>query len=242
MGNRRTLIAAAAIVLAAVSGIGVYLYVSSADKRAKQEVELVQAYVAAADIPKGMTGDAAMSAGLIEAAEVLRGSVPPSAVTDSGDLSGKIAAAKIQAGQYITEASFVSASEGGGGSLAATIGSSSRVAITISVDPQHGVAHAIAPGDRVDIYNVAGEGGAVLLLEDVKVLAVGLTTAANSNVQATPDGQAAPPENAGLITFEVTRDQAQQIADASSHGTLYLTLRALASVSGDRSVPASVPR
>ncbi len=240
MGNRRTLIAAAAIVLAAVSGIGVYLYVSSADKRAQDQVELVQAFVAVADIPKGMSGDAAISEGLIEPAEVLRGSVPPSAVTDSSTLSGKIAASTIQTRQYITESSFVSASEGGGGSLAATNGASSRVAITISVDPEHGVAHAIAPGDRVDFYQAAA--GAPLLLEDVKVLAVGLTTAANTTVEATPEGQAAPPTNAGLITFEVTRAEAQIIADANSGDqALYLSLRALASVAGDRSVSTSDP-
>jgi Flp pilus assembly protein CpaB len=190
-----------------------------------------------------MSGDAAMSEGLIVADEVLRGSVPPSAVRNSDDLRGKIAASTIQAGQYITSATFVSPSEGGGGSLAATIGSSNRVAITIEVDAAHGVAHAISPGDRVDVYDVVDKAaGATLLLEDVKVLAVGLTTAANTDVSANPDGQAAPPENAGLVTFELTREQAQLIADHAAHGTLYLSLRALASVGGDRSVPASSSR
>jgi Flp pilus assembly protein CpaB len=237
VGNRRTLIAAAAIVLAAVAGFGVYFYTSSADKRAEDQVKLVEAFIASGDIPKGMTGDAAFSAGLIEADKVLRGSVPPTAVTDASELSGEIASAKIEIGQYITDASFVSPSEAGGGSLAATIGGSDRVAITIAVTPEHGVAQGIAPGDRVDIYEVSE--GAALLLEDVKVLAVGLETAANTNVEATPEGQATPPANAGLITFEVSRSNAQVIAEANSHGALYLALRSLASASGNRSVPAS---
>ena len=234
MGNRRTLIAAAAIVLAAVSGIGVYLYVNSADKRAQDQVELVQAYVAAGDIPKGMSGDAALAAGLIEPAEVIRGSVPPEAVRDSSDLAGRVASATIQARQFITSASFVAPSEGGGGSLAAAIGSSGRVAVTISVNAERGVAHSIAPGDRVDILVVEG-GSADVLLDNVKVLAVGQETAASTETEgATSSG------GSGLITFELSPDEAQQVVAANSSGSLYLTLRPLASGGGaDRTAPAS---
>ena len=39
VGNRRTLLAAAAIVLAAAAGLGVYFYVSGADKRAENKVQ-----------------------------------------------------------------------------------------------------------------------------------------------------------------------------------------------------------
>ena len=240
MGNRRTLIAAAAIVLAAVSGLGVYLYVSSADERAQDQVELVEAFIAAADIPKGMSGDAALAEGLIQPAEVLRGSVPPEAVTDSSTLSGRVASATISAKQFITSTSFVSASEGGGGSLAAAIGSSNRVAVTISVDAERGVAHSIAPGDRVDIYRVAG-GEAGILLGNVKVLAVGQETAANA---AGTEGQASTAAaGSGLITFELTPEDARQVVAANNDGTLYLTLRALAAGGGsDSTVPASGAR
>jgi pilus assembly protein CpaB len=234
VGNRRTLIAAAAIVLAAVSGIGVYLYVSSADKRAQDQVELVQAYVAAGDIPKGMSGDAALAAGLIEPAEVIRGSVPPEAVRDSSDLTGRVASATIQARQFITSASFVAPSEGGGGSLAAAIGSSGRVAVTISVNAERGVAHSIAPGDRVDILVVEG-GSADVLLDNVKVLAVGQETAASTETEGSTSSG-----GSGLITFELSPDEAQQVVAANSSGSLYLTLRPLASGGGaDRTAPAS---
>jgi len=222
-------------VLAAVSGIGVYLYVSSADKRAQDDVDLVQAYVAVADIPKGMSGDAAISAGYIEPAEVLRGSVPPEAVKDSGDLTGKVAAATISAKQFITSASFVAASEGGGGSLAAAIGSSGRVAVTISVDAERGVAGSIAPGDRVDIL-MAGGGEASVLLDNVKVLAVGQETAASAASGEAPASGA----SSGLITFELTPEEARQVVAANTSGGLYLILRPLASGGGtDRTVPAS---
>ena len=237
MGNRRTLIAAAAIVLAAAAGFAVYFYTSGADERAEDQFELVEAFVAAADIPKGMSGDAALAEGLITADRVLRGSVPTAAVTDSSDLSGKVAAATIQAKQFITRASFLQASEGGGGSLASSIGSGDKVAVTISVSPEQGVANAIAPGDRVDVLVVDNTGAAVIL-EAVKVLAVGQETAANAGGS---DGQPSPvAATSGLITFELRPDEALAVVSANQNGTVYLTLRPLAASGGvDRSVPAS---
>jgi pilus assembly protein CpaB len=236
VGNRRTLIAAAAIVLAAAAGFAVYFYASGADQRAEDRVELVEAFVAAADIPKGMTGDAALAEGLITADQVLRGSVPAAAVKDSGLLSGKVAAATIQAKQFITAESFVEPSEGGGGSLASSIGGSDKVAVTISVDAERGVANAIAPGDRVDIF-VVDNGGATVLLEAVKVLAVGQETAANAGGT---EGQPSPiAAGSGLITFELRPDEALAVVSANKNGTVYLALRPLAASSGDRSVSAS---
>ncbi|MEX2267674.1 MAG: Flp pilus assembly protein CpaB [Acidimicrobiia bacterium] len=236
MGNRRTLIAAAAIVLAAAAGFAVFFYVSGADQRAEDQVELVEAFVAAQDIPKGMSGDAALAEGLITADRVLRGSVPAAAVKDSGLLSGKVAASTIQAKQFITEQSFVQPSEGGGGSLASSIGSGDKVAVTISVDPERGVANAIAPGDRVDVL-VVDNTGATAILEAVKVLAVGQETAASAGGT---DGQPSPTAaTSGLITFELRPDEALAVVSANKNGTLYLTLRPLAASGGDRSVSAS---
>ena len=236
MGNRRTLIAAAAIVLAAAAGLGVYFYVSQADQRAEDNVALVDAFVASTDIPKGTSGETAVAEGMIEPAKVLRGSVPPSAVLDSGLLEGKVAASTIQAKQYITLASFVSPSEGGGGSLAAAIGDRGLVAVTVSVDAERGVANQIAPGDRVNVA-VVSDGNAAYILENVKVLAVGTETAASATGG---EGEASPTAaGSGLITFELSPSDALAVVSANKSGTLYLTLRPLASSSSDSSVPAA---
>jgi Flp pilus assembly protein CpaB len=236
VGNRRTLIAAAAIVLAAAAGFAVYFYTSGADQRAQDRVELVPAFVAVADIPKGMTGDAALSEGLIVAEEVLRGSIPPAAIDDSGLITGKVAAATIQAKQFITAESFVAAAEGGGGSLASAIGGSDKVAVTISVDAERGVAHSIAPGDRVDIL-VVDNGAANVLLEAVKVLAVGQETAASAG--GTEGEASATAATSGLITFELRPDEALAVVNANKNSTVYLTLRPLSASSAGRSVSAN---
>lgn len=224
MGNRRTLLAAAAILLAAAAGMGVYFYVSGADERAQDKVATVEAFVAVRDIPKGTTGSSALSQGLIAPARVLRGSVPPAAVTDSSLLSGKVAAATIQAKQFITDGSFVAPSEGGGGTLAASIGSKEFVAVTVSFDAARAVANQIAPGDRVDLI-ATGEGNGGYLLRGVKVLAVGTETAATAtggNGQPSAEASAS-----GLITFEVTPEQAVAIVNQSRNGGIYLTLQPL---------------
>ena len=77
MSNRRTLMAAAAIVLALVAGIGVYMYASGADKRAQDNASFVSAYVANADIAKGTTGAEVLQAGLVDTGEGRQGFVAP---------------------------------------------------------------------------------------------------------------------------------------------------------------------
>jgi len=236
VGNRRSLLAAAAVLLAVAAGMGVYFYVSGADNRAQAKVETVEAFVAVRDIPKGMTGSTALSQGLIAPARTLRGSVPPSAVTDSSTLEGKVAAATIQSRQFITDSSFVAPAEGGGGSLAASIGAKDLVAVTISFDAARAVANQIAPGDRVDLISGGDKG--TYLLRGVKVLAVGTETAANA---AGGNGQpSATASSSGLITFEVTPDQALQIVTAGRDGGIYLTLQPLSAGAGAATaVPAS---
>ena len=238
MGNRRTLLAAAAILLAAAAGMGVYFYVSGADQRAQDKVQTVEAFVAVSDIPKSTSGSTALAQGLIAPQRVLRGSVPASALTNTSDLDGKVAASTIQAKQFITDASFVAPAEGGGGTLAASIGSPDTVAVTISFDSARAVANQIAPGDRVDMIDSDG----AYLLRSVKVLAIGAETAATATGGEGQPGQTA--SASGLITFEVTPDQALQIVNANSDGRLYLTLLPLSASggSGGGSVPANPGR
>jgi Flp pilus assembly protein CpaB len=238
VGNRRTLLAAAAVLLAVAAGMGVYFYVSGADRRAAEKVETVEAFVAVRDIPKGTIGRAALADGLIAPARVLRGSVPPAAVRDASTLGNKVAAATIQARQFITDASFVAPSQGGGGSLAASIGDKNLVAVTISFDAARAVANQIAPGDRVDIISMGEKNAGQYLLRGVKVLAVGTETAATA---AGGNGQPSPTAAAsGLITFEVTPDQALLIVSENRNGGLYLTLQPLSATGGSGgSVPAS---
>ena len=242
MSNRRTLMAAAAIVLAAVAGIGVYMYAANADKRAADDAGLVTALVATADIAKGTTGTEAVQAGLVRFERVARSSVPPSIVTDKATLADKVAAARIDAKQFITAQTFTSSTDGPGGAFASAIAKEDLVAVTVNVDPTHGVANQISPGDRVDIATSTTTNGttqADYMMRDVKVLAVGTSTVLQQ-AAATGGTASAPITPSGLLTFEVSSDDALRIITANSGGGLYLVLRPpTTSTTGGTSTAAS---
>jgi pilus assembly protein CpaB len=218
--------AAAAIVLAAVAGIGVYMYASNADQRAQEDAGFVEALVATSDIAKGTTGSEALQAGLVKKAKVARGSVPPAIISDPNELVERIASGRLDTKQFITEQTFVSAQEGVGGNFASAIARQNLVAVTVNVDAERGVANQVAPGDHVDIVTSrVDENGDPLseyFLRNVKVLAVGASTVLQAG-QVTAEG--ADTGLSGLLTFEVTPDDALRVIDANSGSSkLYLVL------------------
>jgi Flp pilus assembly protein CpaB len=227
--------AAAAIVLALVAGIGVYLSASGADKRAQDNASFVNAYVATADIAKGTTGAEVLQAGLVDKEKVAKGSLPPSAITSLDQLNGKVLSGPVNAKQFITAGTFVSEEDGLGSAFANQIKSDNLVAVTVTVDADRGVANQIAPGDHVNIAARAADpadatsGAYTYILDHVKVLAVGASVAAQQATQAgtSGDASAAAPTNSGVLTFEVTQDQALQIINANQGGSqIYLVLLA----------------
>jgi pilus assembly protein CpaB len=226
--------AAAAIVLALVAGIGVYMYASGADQRAQDNASFVDAFVTNSDIAKGTTGNEIIQAGLVSKSRVAKSSVPPSIITDMNDLVGKVAAGPMNAKQFVTASAFVSEEEGLGSAFANQIKSDDLVAVTVTVDADRGVANQIAPGDHVNIAAKGAptadgeEGSYVYILQHVKVLAVGASTAAQQAAVAAPSDDSAPaaPTNSGVLTFEVTKDQALQVINANKSGQIYLVLLA----------------
>jgi pilus assembly protein CpaB len=222
--------AAAAIVLALVAGIGVYAYASSADKRAQDSASFVNALVADSDIAKGTTGEEVLQAGLVHMEKVAKGSVPPSIVLSENDLANKVAAARIDNKQFITAQTFISAEDGAGGTFANSIAKPDLVAVTVSVDADHGVANQIAPGDHVNIATTKTDADGIAttqyMLENVKVLAVGAVTVAQQPSAALQSaGGSTPAPVSGVLTFEVTKAQALQVIAANSgSGKIYLVL------------------
>ncbi|HEX9506278.1 MAG TPA: Flp pilus assembly protein CpaB [Acidimicrobiia bacterium] len=225
MSNRRTLMAVAAVILALVAGVGVYSYASNADSRAQSGAQFVDALVADTDIAKGTTGAEVLQAGLVHTAKVARNSVPVAIVADPNSLANKVAAARIDAKQFITTQTFITPDQGGGGgTFAAAIATKDLVAMSISVDQERGVANQIAAGDHVDVAitkNVNGVNTTTYLLNNLKVLAVGAATIAQ---QQSAGGTAPPVQASGLLTFEVTPDQALQLISAKNDGNIYLVL------------------
>jgi Flp pilus assembly protein CpaB len=242
--------AAAAIILAAVAGIGVFMYASNADSRAQKNAQFVEAFVATSDIAKGTTGSEAVQAGLIGREKVARSSVPASVITSENDLADKVATSRIDTKQFITAQTFVSSDEGVGGAFAQAIALPNLVAVTVNMDVERGVANAIEPGDHVDIaQTTTPEGGTPTteyIMRNVKVLAVGVATVPQSQAAPTAEGDTpAPVVLSGLLTFEVTSEDALRVIEANSGaGKPYLVLLPpqLGRSSGGTSAPASGAR
>jgi pilus assembly protein CpaB len=225
--------AAAAIVLALVAGIGVYLYASGADKRAQENASFVDALVANADIAKGTTGAEVMQAGLVTKEKVAKGSLPASIITNVDDLTDLVAAGPINAKQFITAGTWVSAADGVGGPFSTAIAAQDLVAVTVTVDADHGVANQITPGDHVNIATTTtdddGNAQTNYFMTNVKVLAVG-----SSTVQQAPAAAAEPAADgstpaavqpSGVLTFEVSQADALRVISANGGSSkIYLVL------------------
>ena len=241
MGNRRTVIAVIAVVLAVLAGTGVYLYTSSADARAKEDVEMVQALVATQNIARGTTGDDALSQGLIEKKDVPRGALPPGQVKNPDSVQGKVASSEISSGQFIVADSFTSGGKGGAFSSGLP---KDKQAISVQLDPKQAVAGRIVEGDLVNVIVVGKvrkdpqapfdaatpDNVAMFAVQNAKVLAVGQAVAADGTTTSTE------PDNSGnnsqvatdrsLVTLEVDAADAQRIALATvtNSAGVWLTL------------------
>jgi pilus assembly protein CpaB len=112
-------------------------------------------------------------------------------------------------------------------------------AVTLTLDDEHAVGGFLNPGDRVnviatlDIHDLTSPNDkpvktTAFLLPGLKVLAVGSTTSAPTEAQTPAQGSTTPttaaPQSRGLITFEVTPRQAEQLVQAKAIGTLTLSL------------------
>jgi pilus assembly protein CpaB len=145
------------------------------------------------------------------------------------DAAGSVVRYTLTAGEPITEGKIVQ--PGDRGFLAAVLQPGMR-AVSVQINLTSGISGFVFPGDRVDIVLVhvykqaadnererrAGE----TVLTDVRVLAVDQKT----------DSKNGEPILGRSVTFEVSSKQAEILALAAEMGKLSLSLRSLASVSG----------
>jgi pilus assembly protein CpaB len=243
--NWRIISTIAAVVLAAIAGVLVWKYVTEADTRAEKDQKLVTVLVAKERIARGSSFDTVVADKLFEEKKVPNDALPPNYIlpgTDQALLAiykGKVAATDIYTGTPLVGDQFVQSSQ-----LVNTVAGAipkGKEAITVSLDQTHAVGGFLTPGDKVnmilnltikDIKKSSGEGvrTTAFLLPGVKVIAVGSTTilpsssaspVAAGGVTTTTQAQTQP---ASLITLEVTPRQAEQIVQATTIGTMYLSL------------------
>jgi pilus assembly protein CpaB len=214
------LILVAAVVIAAVAGLGAFNYLSTVQNRANKDAVLVKVYVVKKDIPKAMPGDKAVAGDYIKADEIQAKFRPATAVTNLDTISGEVALTTLSANQVLVDGQFVEPR------VEQLTNSQripkNRVAVTISIDQIHGVAGLLVPGDNVDLMVLDPTTEKyTMLYQNVEILFIGTQAAPQPG-----ETQVATNPGSNLITFDVPPQAAAKIAFVQAHQDyqLYLSL------------------
>ncbi|HWS86135.1 MAG TPA: Flp pilus assembly protein CpaB [Pyrinomonadaceae bacterium] len=216
MRNKRLLfVLAGAVVFGLLAAVSVNRYLSNAQAFSRNMNEVV---VAKVDIALGTT----IVAEQLTKVQLPAGAVPDGAFNTPEKLVNRVAVVNIAAREPVTD--FKLAPEGSAGGLSSVIPEGYR-AMTVKVDDVIGVAGFLRPGAMCDVLTVIEQAGdaarrnpiSKIVLQNVKVLAAG------QNIDKPKDQREA--EQVKAVTLQVTPDQAEKLALASTEGKLRLVMR-----------------
>jgi len=215
MRNKRFFIVlVGALIFGVLAAVSVSKYLSSAQAYSKNLNNVAVAKVA---IPIGSK----IVAEQIMVVQFPKESTPDGAFESPEKLAGRVAVINIAAREPITESRL--AAEGPAAGLAAIIPEGYR-AMTVKVDDAAGISGFIQPGTLVDVVVTIDPEGIArqdpiskIVLQNIKVLASG------QNIDKPKDEREATSVKA--VTLQVTPEQAEKLALASSEGKLQLVMR-----------------
>lgn len=246
MRNKRFFIVlAGALLFGLLAAVSVSRYLSSAQAYTKNLSHVAVAKVA---IPLGTK----IIAEHVMMVQFPKESTPDGTFDAPEKLVGRVAVTNIAAREPITEARL--APEGTAGGLSAVIPEGYR-AMTVKVDDVVGISGFIMPGALVDVVVVIDPAEntsrqdpiSKIVLQNIKVLANG------QNIDKPEDEREA--NSVKAVTLQVTPEQAEKLALASSEGKLQLVMRnptdqgneetkginKRALLGGDKAMPAPEP-
>ena len=245
--GRRILAIVAAAVIALVGAVLVLLYARGADTRAVAAASPTTVYVTNAVIPAGTSMKDAVRLGQMVQTEVAARAKPVGALETIDDQnSALVALADIAPGQYVLNAAFGETPIGqkalqvASGKLAvsmqladpARVGDFVRPGSYLTIFMSYGLKD-LGVGDAAKAFNEADLKATSILLDNVKVIAMGaqsLTPAPQP--QATGDAAADPNAAANanatpqfLVTVEVDPEDAAKLIHGINNFQLYAGLR-----------------
>ncbi|HEX4945675.1 MAG TPA: Flp pilus assembly protein CpaB [Blastocatellia bacterium] len=212
MGNKKILfVLVGAIVFGLLAATSVTGYLRNVRNNTNPNTMVV----AKVDIPLG----ARIIAEQLTTVEVPKAATPDGTYNKMDDVVGRISVTKISAREPITSSRL--APIGSSGGLSAVIPEGFR-AMTVKVDDETGIAGFLMPGTLVDVLaviNTDNNQGAIskIVLQNIKVLANG------QNLDQPKDEREA--NSVRTVTLQVTPEQSEKLALASSEGKLRLALR-----------------
>jgi len=205
---------ALAVVIAAIASYLLYNYLKSEEARVSGAVATVPVVSATAEIPVGST----INITQIKTVDWPLANVPQGALSSTDQASGRVAIQTFMPGDPIIEAKLMP-KEGGFSVITYKIPEGHR-AMTVSVDQVAGVAGFINPGNIVDVILTASTPGSPqsiskIVLQNMPVLAIG-------QIIEQKEGK---PVTVPTVTMDVSPDDAEKLAVASTQGRLQLVLK-----------------
>ena len=216
MRNKRLVfVMCGAVVFGLIAAFSVSRYLSGTQAYAKNLNSVV---IAKVDIAPGEK----IIAEQLASVQFPRNAMPEGTFEAMDKLIGRVAVVQIAAREPVTD--FKLAPEGSAGGLSAVIPEGYR-AMTVKVDDVVGISGFVMPGALVDVVVVINPAEAngqqnpisKIVLQNIKVLANG------QNIDRPKNDREA--ESVKAVTLQVTPEQAEKLALASSEGKLQLVMR-----------------
>jgi Flp pilus assembly protein CpaB len=196
-----------AIGLAVLAALFVGFYVTNYKRTVQHSQQHVTVFVAARDIPEGMSGADVASRGLLRQEEVLRQSVVPGAISDEKQIERLVAAQPTYAGEQISLTRFSTAAIQG---IRGVLRGPMR-AVQISGDQDQTLAGTLRTGDHIDVVANVKAGDSTtshvisrIVLRNLRVLRAADSTGTGPHLSA--------PSNSGTsVLLAVTDTQVQKL-------------------------------
>ncbi|GAW92838.1 Flp pilus assembly protein CpaB [Calderihabitans maritimus] len=209
-----------ALVLGLLAGGTTYWYLLKLKESWKETWKTVKVVVAAENIAPGEV----IKESMVQEKEIPFSFVLPGTVSSKEELIGAITRQNLYAGEQVLWDRVVKDTEEAS-ELAYHISPGLR-AVTIAVDEISGVAGLAQPGDRVDVIAIVRTSesgdelgtGAVVLVQNVKILAVG---------QKRENQREEINSSLRSVTLEVSAEEALRLILAAEVGRLHLILRSV---------------
>ena len=219
--DRRRILLVAAVVVAMMGGVLVWLYAQGANSRAEERFDTVDVLKATQIIEAGETIEDAQAAGKLSLAAVAQDQLPNGYQTDTETLAGTKAMQTIFPGEQIVSDKF------GANAAAASslpIPEDGNIAMSVNLTDPSRVAGFVNPGSEVAIFvtgtDEEGKAYSRLLLTRVTVLAVGNTTPVSTTTTDESGASTTEQLPRTLITVSVSQRQMEQVLFAQSNGEL----------------------
>jgi len=207
-----------AVFLALMVTLLAYNWIQKTATAKAKHQEMQKLVVAAFDIPWSTV----LTKDMVRTTTFLKESLPNGYYLDPAQIVGRTVIQPIRANEPITEARLAPTSVTTGG-VAAVITPNKR-AMSVKVDKVVGVSGYIHPGNRVDVLvTLNQQRGDVtspvtkIVLENILVLA--------SGPEFNEKKKGEKPSNVDVITLEVTPEEGEKLALASTEGKIQLALR-----------------